>query len=249
MTRSQSRDQFKFITDRFQNLRRTQDYSEYFVRSNSSLFSYQYQDAYSNYQPFYRQLNARQYDRSEYQNRDNRNSSSDSRYFKEKPSESASVLSFSKQSLQIISENNANASGSTFREAKSKNQRDYKNKERAYVTEKHEKKMKKSYNEKSDYYHESNSDLDYYNPQNQNDELEANFFTLTRTFRCRKCKIMFFSNNQLHKHLRQDICMKKSSIPQPKLEETTAHLTMNILIVEFTIDSFKNIDIDFGFRG
>jgi hypothetical protein len=59
---------------------------------------------------------------------------------------------------------------------------------------------------------------------------------------------MFFSNNQLHKHLRQDICMKKSSISQLKLEETTIHLTTNIFIVEFTTDSFKNIDIDFEFR-
>jgi hypothetical protein len=64
MTRWQSQNQFKF-RNRFQNLRRTQNNSEYFVRSNSFLFSYQYQDVYSNYQ-----FDNRQYERFEYRNRD-----------------------------------------------------------------------------------------------------------------------------------------------------------------------------------
>jgi hypothetical protein len=42
MIRSQSQNQFKFIRDRFQNSRRTQNYSTYLVRSNFFLFSYQY---------------------------------------------------------------------------------------------------------------------------------------------------------------------------------------------------------------
>jgi hypothetical protein len=58
MIRSQSQNQFKFIRDRFHNSRRTQNFSEYFFRSNSLLSSYQYQDVYSS-QFFYRQLNAR----------------------------------------------------------------------------------------------------------------------------------------------------------------------------------------------
>jgi hypothetical protein len=35
--------------------------------------------------------------------------------------------------------------------------------------------MKKSYKKKSDYYHESNSELNYYNSQNENEEFETNF--------------------------------------------------------------------------
>jgi hypothetical protein len=141
MTRFQNLEQK--LRDRFQNPRRTQNYSEYLVRSNSLSFSYQYQDVYSSYQFFYRQLNARQYDRLEYQNRDNRNSFSDSRYFKKKFSKFASVLSLARQSLQITSENaNSNASDFLYSEIKSKNQyknnkyqKNYKEKERAYVIE------------------------------------------------------------------------------------------------------------------
>ncbi len=260
MTRSQSQNQFKF-RNRFQNPRRTQNYSEYFVRSNSFLSSYQYQDAYSSYQSFYRQFNARQYDRFEYRSQDNRNSFSDSRYFKKKLSEFVSVLSLAKQSLQITSENaNQNASD-FFSEIKSKKdrdnryQRDYKSKNRVYVTKKddHENEMKKSYNEKDDYYHESNSNLNYYNSQNQNDELETNFFTSSRTFDCRKCRTIFFFNNQLHKHIRQNICenfkFANHRFTKDKISnELTANLIMTISIVEFTVDFFKNIDTDFGFR-
>jgi DNA-directed RNA polymerase subunit M/transcription elongation factor TFIIS len=251
MTRSQSLEQKS--RDRFQNPRRTQNYPEYSVRSNSFLFSYQYQDAYSSYQPFYRQLNARQYDRLEYQNRDNRNPSPDSRYSKKKSSESASVLSPSKQSLQIIGENNANASDSTFRETKSRNQRNNKSKDRVYVTEEHDQKdeREKSYDE-DDYYHESNPDLNYYNPHDQNDEPETNFFTSARTFDCRKCKSAFSFNNQLHKHIRQNICENFKSLINHLKDKTSnevnANLAMNISIIESTVDFSKNIDTDFEFR-
>ncbi len=160
-------------------------------------------------------------------------------------------MSFSKQSLHIIIENNANASDSTFREVKSKNQRDYKNKERVYVIEKHEKKMQKSYNENDEYYHEQNSNLDYYDSSTYiQDQLEAeiNFFIFSRIFRCKKCKTRFSSNNQLHRHLRKNNCTKKSLIFQHDREKIAAYLIMNISIVEFAIDFFKDIDIDFEFR-
>jgi hypothetical protein len=249
MTRSQNLEQK--LRNRFQNSRRTQNYSEYFVRSNFISFSYQNQDAYSNYQLFYRQFNARQYDRFEYQNRNNQNFFSDSRYFKKKLSEFASVLSFSKQTLQITNENNANASNSTFRETKSREQRDNKSKNRVYVTEEHEKNEIKKLYEKDNYYHESNSDLNYYdsfiNDQKQF-ETKINFFTSTQTFKCKKCRTIFFSNNQLHKHLRKNTCIKKSLISQFKHEETIIHLTTNISIIEFTVDFFKNIKIEFEFR-
>jgi hypothetical protein len=260
MTKSQQTDQSKSITkDRFQFSRRTQNYSAYSFRSNAFLsISYQYQNAFSNNQFFY-QFNFRQHDSFEYQSRDARSIYSqvnryfffNERYFKKKSTSFDSVLSSSKQSLQIISENNANASNSAFREVKSKNQRDYKRKERAYVIEKHEKKMKKSYNENDEYYHEQNQDLDYYDSsayvQNQF-EVEINFFISSRSFKCKRCKTTFSSNNQLHKHLRQDNCTKKSLISQRDLEKLTAHLIMNISIVEFTIDFFKDIDTSFEFR-
>jgi hypothetical protein len=265
MTRSQNQN-FKSIKNRFQNSRRIQKYSAYFFWSNSFSF-YQRSVAYFNNQSFYQYLDSRQNeyrDRSKYRNRDIRTfyqfrdiryTSFDSRYLKKKSQSFDSVLFFAKQSFQIIDEN-LNASDFFYSEIKNKNQyknnkyqKNYKEKERAYVIEKDEQENEmKNISKKKDYYHQSNSDLNYYDSQNQDDEVEANFSILTRIFRCRKCKTMFFSNNQLHKHLRQDICMKKSSISQFKFEETTTHLTMNILIVEFTIDSFKNIEIDFEFR-
>jgi hypothetical protein len=257
MTRSQSQDQFKFMRGRFQNPRRTQDYSEYFVRSNPSLFSYQYQGAYSNYQP-----DNRQYERLEYRNRDTRsynsrdNRSVDSRYFKEKSSESASVLSFTRQSLQITGENaNQSASDSSYSEIKSKDNRNYKKKSRAYVTEEdeHENEMNNSFDD--EYYHESNSELNYYNSeQNQEKKSKVNFSTSAQIFTCKKCKRIFLSNNRLHGHLRQDLCRQvkfKAHVDTTDhkiLNESTVNFVMNILIVESSVDFFKNIETRFGFR-
>jgi hypothetical protein len=259
MTRSQSQNQFK-LRDRFQNSRRTQNYSEYVVRSNSSLFSYQYQDVYSNYQFFYRQFNARQYDRFEYQNRDNRNSLSDLQYFKKKSLKFVSVLSFAKQSLQITNENANQSASDFFSEIKSKKDRDnkyqrnFKDKNRAYVTkeDEHNDEMK-NYSHENEYYHESDFDLNYYNFQNQNNESKANFSTLTQIFICRRCKRSFSSNNQLHKHVRYNLCENSKftnhQVIKDKISnESTAHLVIDISIIEFSVDFFKDIDIDFEFR-
>jgi hypothetical protein len=212
MIRSQSQNQFKLFRNRFQNSRRIQNYFEYLLRSNS-LFSYQYQSVYSNNQFFY-QFNARSQKRFEYQNRNdrsfyssqnNRYLVSDSRYFKKKSSKFASVLSSSKQFLQIIDENaNQNASDFSYFEIKSRN---YKKKDRAYVIEKNENEnqMKNSNSDDDiEYYHESNSNLNYYDSnldQNQN-EVEVNVFTSIQILKCKKCRTIFFFNNQLHKHLR-----------------------------------------------
>jgi hypothetical protein len=255
MTRSQN--QFKFIRDRFQNSRRTQNYSEYFVRSNSSLSSYQYQDAYSNYQ-----LDNRQYERFEYRNRNTRSYNSrdnrfvDSRYFKKKSSKFASVLSFTRQSLQIIEENaNQSASDSSYFEIKSKNNEDYKRKNRAYVIKKneHENEMNNSFDD--EYYHESNSKLNYYNfEQNQEKKSKIKFFTSAQIFIYKKCKRIFFSNNRLHEHLRQNLCEQikfKTHVDTTNhkiLNESTINFVMNIFIVESSVDSFKNVDTDFEFR-
>ncbi len=252
-----SQDQFKFIRNRFQNSRRTHNYSEYFVRSNSLLFSYQYQDAYSNYQ-----LDNRQYERFEYRNRNIRSYNSrdnrfvDSRYFKKKSSEFASVLSFTRQSLQIIEKNaNQSASDSSYLEIKSKNNRDYKRKNRAYVTKKdeHENEMNNSLDD--EYYHESNSELNYYNfEQNQKKKSKVNFSTSAQIFTCKKCKRVFLSNNRLHEHLRQDLCEQvkfKAHVDTTNhkiLNESTINFVMNILIVESSVDSFKDVDTDFEFR-
>ncbi len=255
MTRSQSQ-KIKQIRNRFQNSRRTQKYSEYLVRSNSSSSFYQYQSIYSNNQFFYH-LDSRQLDCFEFQNRRFFSQTNDSRFFKEKPF--ASVLSSARQSLQITDENtSSNASGSSFSGSKSKDQyrnnryRDNKEKERAYVTEKNEYETEtnnSSQQENADYYHDSDVELNYYHSQDQNEnELEANFFTSTRIFKCRKCKSIFSSNNQLHKHLRQNTCVKKSSMHRSKLEKATAHLIMNISIIESTVDSFKDVRIESEFR-
>jgi hypothetical protein len=264
MTRSQSQNQFKSLRNRFQNSRRTQKYSEYFFRTIS--FSFHYQNIYSNNQFFFL-LNCRSYNRQKYQNRDtrssyfsqdNRLSSFDSRYFKKKPF--VSVLSFSRQFLQIIDEN-ANTSDFSFSETKSKNQyksnkysRNHKEKRRAYVIEKdHEHEMKNN-STKDEYYHESDSNLNYYNLQNenQNDELEVNFFTQTRMSTCRKCKKVFSFNNQLHKHLRQKSCENfnqntNENLKNQTFDESSANLAMNMLIIEFSIDFSKNIDTEFEF--
>ncbi len=252
-----SQNQFKFIKDRFQNSRWTQNYSKYFVRSNSFFSSYQYQDAYSNYQ-----LDNRQYERLEYRNRNIRSYNSrdnrfiDSRYFKKKSSEFAFVLSFTRQSLQIIEENaNQNASDSSYFEIKSKNNRDYKKKNRAYVTKKDKHKNEMNNSLDDEYYHESNSELNYYNfEQNQEKKSEINFFTSTQMFICKKCKRTFFSNNRFHEHLRQDFCEKfkfkvhVDTTDHKILNEFTVNFVMNILIIESSVDSFKDIDTDFEFR-
>jgi hypothetical protein len=172
-----------------------------------------------------------------------------------KKSAFASALSSARRPLQIIDEN-ANTSDSSYPETKSKNQyknnkhqRDYKEKERAYVIEKDESEHESTkISEENDYYHESDSDLNYYNSQNQNEESEVNFFMLILAFRCKKCKTLFSSNNRLHKHLREATCMKKSLKLKIKHERVTAHLIMNISIIESTVDFSKNIDIDFEFR-
>jgi hypothetical protein len=261
MIKSQNTDQSKTIRDRFQNPRRTQKYSAYFFRSNSSSF-YQRSAAYFNNQFFYQYFDSRQNEyrdrfeyrnrniRAIYQSRNTRNTYFDLKYFKKKSQSFDFVLLFARQLLQIIDEN-ANASDFSYSEIKSKNNRDYKNKDRAYVTEENEHEDEMNISLDDEYYHEQNSNLNYYdlfsNDQNQL-EVEANFFMLAQTFRCRKCKIVFFSNNQLHKHLRQNMCMKKLSISQFKIEDATTHLAMNMFIVKFTIDSFKNIDTNFEFR-
>jgi hypothetical protein len=265
MTRSQSQNQFKSLRDRFQNTRRIQNYSEYSFRSNASLFiSYQNQNAYSNNQSSY-QFDHRQYERFEYRNRNIRSYNSrnnrfiDSRYFRKKSSELASVLSFARQSLQITSENAIqNASGFSYQETKSKNNRDYKSKDRAYVTEKdkHDNEIE-NYSSENEYYHESNSELDYYN-SNLNDhdqfDVEINFFISTQTFRCRKCKAIFSSNNQLHKHVRQNICeninisVRDTTFKEKIMNESIVNFVMNILVLKFSIDFSKNVDTDFEFR-
>ncbi len=171
-----------------------------------------------------------------------------------KKSSFASVLSLARQLLQIIDEN-ANSSDSSFSEIKSKN---YKSKEKIYVTKKNEQKNElnnSSQSENNDYYHESNLDLNYYNSQNQNqnEKSKINFFTLTRTFSCKICKTVFSSNNRLHRHLCHNICKKfkhdtNEAFKEKIFYEMFANLAMNILIIEFIVDSSKNVDIDFEFR-
>ncbi len=152
--------------------------------------------------------------------------------------------------MQIIDENsNQNASDSSHLEIKN---RDYKEQNRAHVIEKDEQDNEiENYSQKNEYYHETNSNLNYYdscnNDQEQHDA-KINFFSSTQDFKCRKCKTIFFSNNQLHKHLRQNFCIKQSLIFKSDREKSTAHLATNISIVEFFVDFFKNIDIDFEFR-
>ncbi len=260
MTRSQ--DQSKSMKDRFQNSRRTQEYSTYFFRSNSSSY-YQRSVIYSNNQSFYQNSASRQNDYRErfaYRNqnirsynyfRDNR--FIDSRYFKKRSAEFVSVLSLTRQFLQIVDANaNQNASDSSYSEIKSKNDKDYKDKNRIYVTknDEHDNDMNESYDQEDEYYHESDFDLDYYDSihNQKQSETKINFFTLAQSLKCRKCRFTFFSNNQLHKHLRQNICMKKSLILQLKFDEATAHIAMNISIVESNVDFSKNMNTEFEFR-
>ncbi len=247
MARSQNLEQKP--RGRFQNPRRTQDYPGYPVRSNPPPSPYQYQGAYPNYQPFYRQPNARQHDRPEYQNR---NPPPDPRYSREKPSGSAPALPPIRQPLQITGGNaNQSASGSPHPGTKSKDNRDYKGKGRAYVTEedKHENEMDNPPD--NEYYHGSDPELDYYDPSNDQDqhEAEANFSIHARTFDCRKCKAVFPSNNQLHKHVRQTRCEKPRTADFLTTDEPTANHVMDIPILESTVDSSKDIGTGFGFRG
>ncbi len=248
MIKSQNVNLSKSFRDRFQNSRRAQNN---FFWLNFS-FSYEY-DAYSNNQSFY-QVDFRQLDRLEYQSRRFIPQSSNPRFFKKKSF--ASVLSLSRQSLQIINESNLNASDSTFFETKIKDQykRDYKGKEKAYVIEKdeHENEMNSSQDQDEKYYHESNLDLNYYNPQkqDQDEKSEANFFTQIRFFTCRNCRAVLFFNNQLHKHLRRNICENfRRNIKHTALEnEFFVNLATNISIIESSIDSSKDIGIEFEFR-
>ncbi len=111
--------------------------------------------------------------------------------------------------------------------------------------------MQKLYNENDEYYHEQNSDLDYYDSSTyiqDQFEVEINFFILSRILKCKRCKTTFSSNNQLYKHLREDNCTKKSLIFQHDRENVSTYLIINISIVEFTMNFFKDIDIDFEFR-
>ncbi len=116
----------------------------------------------------------------------------------------------------------------------------------------HENEMK-NYSSKENYYHESNLELNYYNSQNQNDESEANFFNSTQIFICKKCKRTLSFNNQLHKHVRQNLCENFKIITHHVAEnkisnKSTTNLITDISIIESSVDSFKNIDTNFEFR-
>jgi hypothetical protein len=116
----------------------------------------------------------------------------------------------------------------------------------------HENEMK-NYSSKKNYYHESNLELNYYNSQNQNDESETNFFTSTRVFICRICAKTFSFNNELHKHVRQNLCENFKIIDRHVVEnkisnESTTNLITDISIIESSVDSCKDIDTDFEFR-
>jgi hypothetical protein len=263
MIRSQSQNQSKLLRDRFQNSRRTQNYSEYSFRSNASFsISYQNQNAYSNNQSFY-QFDHRQYERFEYRNRDIRlynsrdNRFIDSQYFKKKSARFASVLLFARQSLQITNENaSQNASDSSYFGIKSKN---YKEKYRAYVMKEDEHEHVNEIEDASsedEYYHESNSELNYYNSDfddHDQFDVETNFFIFTRVFRCRKCRAVFSSNNQLHKHVKQNVCKNFNIfthfiIIKEEIMNEHVNFVMNISIVKSSVDFSKNIDTSFEFR-
>jgi hypothetical protein len=162
-------------------------------------------------------------------------------------------LSSSRQFLQIIDENaSQNASDFIYLEIKSKN---YKEKDRAYVIEEDEHDNEiENYSHKNKYYHEFDFDLNYYNSQDQKNKLNANFFILAQIFTCRKCKQTFSSNNRLHKHLWQTFCEnfrftnRVNSTHDKILNEVIVNLVVDILLVESSIDSFKDIDTDFEFR-
>ncbi len=156
---------------------------------------------------------------------------------------------FARQSLQIIDEN-ANASGFLYSETKSKNNRDYKEKERAYVTKKDEYENEMNISLDDEYYHEQNSELNYYDSFNNDQdqfEVETNFSMLTRIFICRKCKRTFSSNNQLHKHIRKNLCenFKLTDhvlITDKILNEFTTNLVMNISITSTKPETTDKIE-------
>ncbi len=119
---------------------------------------------------------------------------------------------------------------------------------------KHKKNMNFSFEfENNEYYHESNLDMNYYNSQDQKNEFKVNFFISARAFKCRKCTLIFSFNNQLHKHIRQNRCEKFILLKNVKsmkhfLDESIVNLIMNILIIKSTMNSFKNVRIEFEFR-
>ena len=173
---------------------------------NDSQFSYFYSKQYEEWFSF--DYTSYQFKNSVYQNQKNQY-----QFFVEKSVFVAIVLSFVKQFLQLIFENESDSKNqartkfdSQISEEKFDNRVD---KIRTYVVDEKnefENQFHEESNQEQENYHVDDENFTYYESDNQNDEKTVNFisfvFATTSEFRCRHCKNFFSFNNNLHRHLR-----------------------------------------------
>ena len=190
-----------------QNRERQDDYQQQSDVSDSQ-FSYSYSEQYEEWSSF--DYTSYQFKNSAYQNQRNQY-----QFFVEKSASAAVVLSFVKQSLQLIFESESDSknqartkSDSQTSEEKFSNRAD---KIKTYVVdEKNELKFEKDFheeqNQEQENYHVDDENFTYYESDSQNDEETVNFISFvlatTSKSRCRHCKKSFSFNNNLHQHFR-----------------------------------------------
>ena len=190
-----------------QNRERQDDYQQQSDVSDFQ-FSYSYSEQYEKW--FSSDYTSYQFKNSTYQNQRNQY-----QFFVEKSASAAVVLSFVKQSLQLIFESESDSknqartkSDSQTSEEKFSNRAD---KIKTYVVdEKNELKFEKDFheeqNQEQENYHVDDENFTYYESDSQNDEETVNFISFvlatTSKSRCRHCKKSFSFNNNLHQHFR-----------------------------------------------
>ena len=232
-----------------QNRERQDDYQQQFD-VNDSQFSYSYSEQYEKWLSF--DYTSYQFKNSAYQNQKNQY-----QFFVEKSASAAIVLSFVKQSLQLIFEsesNSKNQARTKFDFQTSEERFDNRvDKIRTYVVDEKnefENEFHEKSNQEQENYHVDDENFTYYESDSQNDEKTVNFISsvlaTTSKSRCRHCKNSFSFNNNLHRHLRVScstlvkISTKKTSSSHLNFFEKTKFETVYSVVFVSSIETIKN---------